>query len=94
MKTQAMIAALFAPFSRLHRHSRLRTKMIVPLLGILLLSSSVIGYTFYMQTKKIIHTQMEKRLDSETEKITEKISLMKFMFAADDAAYPQRFCSR
>lgn len=86
MKVNAIIAALIAPFYRLHRHTRLRTKMIVPLLGILLISSSVIGFTFYMQTKKMILTQMEKRLDSETDKITEKISLMKFMFASDDVS--------
>ncbi|WP_301172316.1 methyl-accepting chemotaxis protein [Brevibacillus nitrificans] len=91
MKVNAIIAALIAPFYRLHRHTRLRTKMIVPLLGILLISSSVIGFTFYMQTKKMILTQMEKRLDSETDKITEKISLMKFMFASDDVSYNQRF---
>lgn len=52
MKVNAIIAALIAPFYRLHRHTRLRTKMIVPLLGILLISSSVIGFTFYMRTKR------------------------------------------
>lgn len=43
-----------------------------------------------MQAKKMIVTQMEARLDSETEKIIEKISLMKFMFSADEATYLKR----
>ena len=33
---------------------------------------------------------MEARLDSETDKIIEKISLMKFMFPADEATYQKR----
>lgn len=90
MKTQTIFTTLLSPFSRLHNRTRLRTKMIVPLLGILLAASGIIGGTFYMQAKKMIVTQMEARLDSETEKIIEKISLMKFMFAADETTYRKR----
>lgn len=90
MKAQTVFAIMLAPFSRLHRQVRLRTKITVPLLCILLVSSAVIGGTFYTQAKETIITQMEARLDSETEKTTEKIALMKFTFASDEKTYTKR----
>lgn len=90
MKAQIAFANLFTPFTRLHRHVRLRTKITVPFLCILLASAAVVGGTFYTQAKKTIITQMEARLDSETEKMTEKIALMKFTFASDEKTYQKR----
>lgn len=86
----AIFRHLLTPFSRLHRQVRLRTKLTIPLLCILLISSSIIGWTFYTQAKKAMISQMESRLDSETDKTTEKISLLKFTFASDDQAYQKR----
>lgn len=90
MKTQTLFSTLLSPFFQLNRRTRLRTKIMFPLLAILLAASGIIGGTFYIQVKSMIVTQMEARLDSETDKIIEKISLMKFMFAADEATYQKR----
>ncbi|WJQ82247.1 methyl-accepting chemotaxis protein [Brevibacillus brevis] len=86
----AIFRHLLTPFSRLHRQVRLRTKLTIPLLFILLISSGMIGWTFYTQAKQVMISQMESRLDSETDKTTEKISLLKFTFASDDQAYQKR----
>ncbi|AWX54170.1 HAMP domain-containing protein [Brevibacillus brevis] len=86
----AIFRHLLTPLSRLHRQVRLRTKLTIPLLCILLISSGMIGWTFYTQAKKAMISQMESRLDSETDKTTEKISLLKFTFASDDQAYQKR----
>lgn len=86
----AIFRHLLTPFSRLHRQVRLRTKLTIPLLCILLISSGMIGWTFYTQAKKAMISQMESRLDSETDKTTEKISLLKFTFASDDQSYQKR----
>ncbi|WP_235615806.1 methyl-accepting chemotaxis protein [Brevibacillus reuszeri] len=90
MKTQTLFSTLLSPFFQLNRRTRLGTKIMFPLLAILLTASGIIGGTFYIQVKSMIVTQMEARLDSETDKIIEKISLMKFMFAADEATYQKR----
>lgn len=76
--------------SHLHRKVPLRTKITVPLLCIILISSAIIGGIFYTQSKKTIVSQMASRLDSEAEKITEKIALLKFAFASDDKTYKKR----
>ncbi|WP_429843654.1 methyl-accepting chemotaxis protein [Brevibacillus sp. FIR094] len=86
----AIFRHLLIPFSRLHRQVPLRTKLTIPLLCILLISSSMIGWTFYTQAKKAMISQMESRLDSETDKTTEKISLLKFTFASDEQAFQKR----
>lgn len=86
----AIFRYLLAPSSRLHRQVRLRTKLTIPLLFILLISSGMIGWTFYTQAKQVMISQMESRLDSETDKTTEKISLLKFTFASDDQSYQKR----
>ncbi|MCE0452843.1 methyl-accepting chemotaxis protein [Brevibacillus sp. AF8] len=86
----AIFRHLLTPFSRLHRQVRLRTKLTIPLLFILLVSSGMIGWTFYTQAKQVMISQMESRLDSETDKTTEKISLLKFTFASDDQSYQKR----
>lgn len=86
----AIFRHLLTPLSRLHRQVRLRTKLTIPLLCILLISSGIIGWTFYTQAKKAMISQMESRLDSETDKTTEKISLLKFTFASNDQAYQKR----
>ncbi|QQE74924.1 methyl-accepting chemotaxis protein [Brevibacillus composti] len=90
MKANAVFGPLFAPFARLHRNVRLQTKITVPLLCLLLVSSSIVGGVFYYQAKQVIISQMEARLESETEKIREKIALMKFTFAADEKTYKKR----
>ncbi|MED1872135.1 methyl-accepting chemotaxis protein [Brevibacillus borstelensis] len=90
IKRQSVFTPLAAPFARLHRNIRLQTKITVPLLCLLLFSSIIIGGAFYSQAKQMIISQMEARLDSETEKITEKIALMKFTFASDDKTYKKR----
>jgi methyl-accepting chemotaxis protein len=77
-------------FRMLHRRVPLRTKITVPLLCIILISSALIGGLFYTQSKKTIVMQMESRLKSETKKVTEKISLLKFAFASDDKMYQKR----
>lgn len=50
----AIFRHLLTPFSRLHRQVRLRTKLTIPLLFILLVSSGMIGWTFYTQAKQVM----------------------------------------
>jgi methyl-accepting chemotaxis protein len=81
---------VFSFFTALHQRVRLRTKITVPLLCIILISSSLIGGIFYTQAKKTIVSLMESRLQSETKKITEKIGLLKYVHAADEKMYKKR----
>ncbi|GEB33260.1 methyl-accepting chemotaxis protein [Brevibacillus parabrevis] len=90
MKTHLIFGKLLAPFTHWHRRARLHTKLTVPLFCLLLLSFAAIGGTFYTQAKKIMIAQMEARLDSETDKTTEKISLLKFAFVTDEETYLKR----
>ncbi|MEJ8547654.1 methyl-accepting chemotaxis protein [Brevibacillus borstelensis] len=90
INVHSVFTPLASPFALLRRNIRLQTKITVPLLCLLLVSSVIIGGAFYLQAKQMIISQMEARLDSETRKITEKIALLKFAFAADDKTYKKR----
>jgi len=78
-------------FDRLHQRTGLRVKITVPLLMIVLLVSGAVGGIFYSQAKETIVSQVEARLKSETKKVTEKISLLKFALALDEKTYAKRF---
>jgi methyl-accepting chemotaxis protein len=84
------VRTVFSLIRTLHQRVHLRTKITVPLLCIILISSAIIGGIFYTQAKKTIVSQMESRLQSETKKITEKIALLKYVHAADENMYKKR----
>jgi methyl-accepting chemotaxis protein len=84
------LRTVFSLLTALHQRVHIRTKMTVPLLCILLISSAIIGGIFYTQSKKTIVSLMESRLQSETKKMTEKIALLKYVHAADEKMYKKR----
>ncbi|UFJ40929.1 methyl-accepting chemotaxis protein [Brevibacillus humidisoli] len=80
----------FSIFHRLHQRVPLSAKITIPFLLIIILSLGAMGWLFYTQTKNNVVTLVETRLLSETKKVTEKISLLAFVFAADEQQFSKR----
>ncbi|MBO8164036.1 MAG: HAMP domain-containing protein [Brevibacillus sp.] len=83
-------SALHLLLERLHQRVPLSVKITIPFLVIILVSVSTIGWLFYSQAKSNVVSLVETRLLSETKKVTEKISLLKFVLAADEQQYTKR----
>jgi len=76
---------------KLHQKIHLSVKITVPFVLILVLSISTIGLIFYSQSKVTVISLIETRLQSETKKITEKITLLKYSLASNPKQYGKRF---
>lgn len=75
---------------RIHQQVHLSVKITVPFLFILFISVSTIGWLFYSQSKETIMTLIETRLQSETKKISEKVTLLKYALASNPKQYSKR----
>jgi methyl-accepting chemotaxis protein len=75
---------------RLHQRVPLGAKITIPFLLILFLALGACGWLFYTQAKNNVVELVEARLLAEAKKVTEKISLLKFLLAADEEQYDKR----
>jgi len=81
---------LISLLQKMHQRVSLPVKITVPFVVILFLSVSIIGWIFYSQARESIITLVEARLEAEAKSVTEKVTLLKYAFAADEEQFNKR----
>ena len=76
--------------NNLRRRWSLRTRLLVPILALFILSIIAVGLTAYLQAEKLTMTTIQDRLDRETDLMTQIAENLHFLYVSDENYFMQQ----